>query len=461
MGHRNTIKNAIKAHFTIKKEVNPHQNNGDDDDKDDTKVQGDVRYLYPSLDLTQNRCFDTKSLLCGDDEEDEDKEDDEDDEDAPLKSTMHKSKSCGAQPKRHMFDYNPDPFSTKRSVRMPKKLTQVVIPECVKELIADAYDFITKITAMVLLSLSQKEYDDYVVDVGDHMILNYGFHDRNTGEVLYLVAVKGCNNVYTLGDVLYTKRALCDIYQLHHHQLPKSWHQQNDMKHMMNQVNYGFNETFRLSYLCSVQWHRLPIFRVMNNKQRITFSITKPEFIECLKNWWRMNKNCTLIPIIMFNGNGYRVEYVQIVRIRDGIDIGVSYVYRNGFQATGIHLNKAHLLRQHQLADPHHKCHCLDGFESIIDDLHIGNADDDKNRVKDLQNKYRILKQKHNSCESQDNLVNQLRSENAFLKNEINPLKGQLQCLNNLLLLHMSQRRPSTSNSTLTPPSGNFLRLTP
>eukprot|EP01083_Nonionella_stella_P073310 198136_1 len=86
----------------------------------------------------------------------------------------------------------------------------------------------------------------------------------------------------------------------------------------------------------------------------------------------------------------YRVEYVQIVNLRSNVDIGISYFYdaRKGtadcVYVTGIHLNKRCIMDQYQLIFPGH--HCLrDRFQTQIDDLRIGNPDEDKNKYKDVK----------------------------------------------------------------------------
>eukprot|EP01083_Nonionella_stella_P270871 917492_1 len=361
-----------------------------------------------------------------------------------------------AHPKPHPFSYDVDP-STKQSFRIPRKLTQIVIPECVKESIADIYDFLIKLTAMV-------KHTAYAVEGSDRLILNYSLHDPNTDEVLYLVAAKGSNNVYVLDDVLFTKHALCDIYELRQHELPRSWHVENNMKRAMNQINHDFNATVRdrMGYPCSVKWNKLHVFHVMNNKQRLTFSITKTQFIECFQRSCTTNKGCALIPIIMFNNNSYRVEYVQIVRIRDDIHIGVSYIYnhsRNCFEPTGIHLNKDKLLRQHQLADPHHDCHCLDDFQSIIDALYIGNADDNQNRGQ-IQSKNDSLKAQIKDLQIENSTLKQKCDENHSLKME-NVMLKRLVLNTPPTLPNVVNWTPLTSTSNSIETSPYSLSLTP
>eukprot|EP01084_Bolivina_argentea_P026787 49818_1 len=391
---------------------------------------------------------------------------------ASLRSPgIYQSKSCGAQPKEYIYSYNA--WYTKRVIKMSKRLTRSVIPRRIKESIADVFDFINKLTTICL-------YDGLVVDVGNSMILNCGFHDQNSNDVLYLVATKQSKSrVYKIHDKVYTKYELCNSYRLQEHELPQSYYDRNNMRCVMNEINYSFDVDYR-----SVQWHKLPVLRTTKNKsakynkQRLTFFITKTECIATVTP----KRNSTLIPIIMFNCNGYRREYVQIVSIGDGIDIGVSYFYnecRNCFQATAIHLNKDILLRQHQLADPHHHCGCLDGFQSMIDDLHIGNPDDDKNRVKDLQRKNSDLKKENTALKQRatnptDNRVKELEDQNLMLLSKMNhasqllvsrekliqALQIEVNCLKNLVLKSpilppIHQR--NMSNQSLSSPSNSFI----
>eukprot|EP01083_Nonionella_stella_P259509 885992_1 len=297
------------------------------------------------------------------------------------------SKVCGAQPNKSILSYN-SLYKTPR-ITMAKHLTGTVIPGCIKERIVDVYDFINKSKAICFCNR-------LVARLGsDSMVLNCGFHDPITNDVLYLVATKQFkSNVYMMHDALYTKRGLFNSYGLQEHGLPRSCFDYNHNNEKPIHVIKQINEMFQMDHR-SVKWHKLPIFRRTKNKEynkkRLTFSIAKHEFIAAI------TPRNALIPIIMFNRDGYRTEYIKIMRICDGIDIGVSYVYnecKDCFQATAIHLNKDNLLRQHQLADPYHDCGCLDGFESMIDDLHIGNPDDDKNRVKDLQKRNDMLRRR-------------------------------------------------------------------
>merc|ERR1712232_788733 len=82
----------------------------------------------------------------------------------------------------------------------------------------------------------------------------------------------------------------------------------------------------------------------------------------------------------------HHVEHIHVVEISDNIDIGISYNcdQNNRVQVTGIYLNKTDILNQHLLVSPHNY-DCLDDFKSCINMLMIGNPDDSRNQIKDLQ----------------------------------------------------------------------------
>eukprot|EP01084_Bolivina_argentea_P317958 551323_1 len=162
----------------------------------------------------------------------------------------------------------------------------------------------------------------------------------------------------------------------------------------MKEIYNGINDFIVCKNIINkTKWHKLQIFHTISNKQRITFAITKTEFVNILQQFIKNSNSKELLPIVMFN-NKYRIEYVQIVPLRENIYIGISYIYdtNSGITVTGIHLNKNDIINQHQLLSTQHNCHCLDSFKSEIDYLHIGNPDDDKNRCKSLQKTQNKLK---------------------------------------------------------------------
>merc|ERR1712218_446129 len=137
--------------------------------------------------------------------------------------------------------------------------------------------------------------------------------------------------------------------------------------------------------------HKVDIFNKINNKRRMTLSLTKPEFMkQCTEFVNKQNENdgVNLIPILMFNNgnNEYWIEYVMIVTLEQGIDVGIAFKMipnHDIITVSGIHLDKVYLQCQHELVLPQHTgCHCLDTFESNINYLSIGNPDDQLNLIK-------------------------------------------------------------------------------
>eukprot|EP01083_Nonionella_stella_P240518 840732_1 len=383
-------------------------------------------------------------------EEEEEEEKKEEDIPPPIRTNMimSRSKSNGIHVRNDPKQYNYTPHVGYRAqgyIKISMRLTQEKIPQNIGERIANVYDFVDKLTGIA-------RYDGTIVELPNGLLFNYGFHHKHSGEVLYLVAHKAKRNgTYFMKDEVYTQYQIYQMFGLKAHELPQSWYTLNSITFMMHKMNDIFRNSAAVCQQCifKTKWHKLPVFHTMNsnkeikeyNKQRLTFSITKTEFIDVVERFVHHESQCApLIPVIMFNCNGYRVEYIQIVRIRNDSDIGISYVYnpnKNCIKATGIHLNRENILHQHQLADPYHDCHCLDSFQSIIDDLHIGNPDDDKNRVKDLQKKNCALKKKNEDLTAQMKEMDALKIENEMLKK--------------LVLEHMNQA------NTMTPPALNMM----
>eukprot|EP01083_Nonionella_stella_P197593 726334_1 len=93
------------------------------------------------------------------------------------------------------------------------------------------------------------------------------------------------------------------------------------------------------------------------------------------------------------------IHNMCIVRIWDEptVNIGVSFklIKRNNRSAvhvTGIHLDRDSMMKQHQLIDPYHDCHCFDGFTSCIHDFQIiSNGDHDKDNARLKHDKQQLV----------------------------------------------------------------------
>eukprot|EP01084_Bolivina_argentea_P066945 122033_1 len=319
-------------------------------------------------------------------------------------------------------------------IKIPKVLTTTIIPDRIAQSPLNPYDFMDKSTGIAMCN------DNAAFVFNDNVIvLNYGFRDKHSNKSLYVVAEKHAartkskrNCKYSMHERLYTRDELCDLYKPR--RVPRPNHQTlMDLSHKVNQI-FDNPAALCAKYIFRTKWHKLPVFHGMNNdkkynKQRLTFAMTKTEFISVVQRYVHNNHN-DVIPIVMFNGNGCRVEYVQIVQIRPNIAIGISYTYntaKKSIKATGIHLDKNNIMRQHQLCSPQHHCTCLDGFHSDIDDLHIGNPDDDKNRVKDLKKKNDGL---NDQLKGKKKRINALEMKNRTLEDQLRQLTQYIRAQN-------------------------------
>eukprot|EP01084_Bolivina_argentea_P086923 157066_1 len=297
------------------------------------------------------------------------------------------------------FGYSPNGLDRAQGyIKITKMFTEKIIPKMIEENIENVYNFMDKATAIAI-------YHKAYYDNGKVMVFNYGFHSKlDNHKVLYCVADKNhIDNMrfeYVMRERLFRQDddVLCNLNK---NDLPLSIHELKPMVNVMNYVKVMKN-LFNEDIVLKSKWHKQYVFNTKNNKtfnkQRYTFSITKNEFIRIIQSEMKKQNNMILIPILMFNllSNGYRLEYVNIVHVRDNNSIGISYVCNNrldDIQVAGIHLNKENLINQHLLAVNCNNCHCFDTFNSNIDELRIGNPDVDKNRCKDLKKKNEDLKQ--------------------------------------------------------------------
>eukprot|EP01084_Bolivina_argentea_P004213 8015_1 len=306
--------------------------------------------------------------------------------------TDHTDEKCIANKKEYLYSPNHQ-YKAQSFIFISRDLTERVIPNNVRESIANIYEFINKSTAMIHHCGNALFFND-----DSSIIYNYDFHHKQSGQILYCIADKVRNRTnhhqYQMRNKLYTKQ------DIRHVQMPPSSRCpflkiSRDMELIRTLLTQPTSDI-----ACKTKWNRVRVFNAIlmdnkqckkqYNKQRLTLSIITSEFVQIIQTSARDN----LIPIVMFNDSDndsdYRVEYVQIIQIRSNVDVGVSHWYDEGAKkvvVSGIHLNKECIMNQHQLLCPNHLCHCLDGhaFLSQIDDLRIGNPDDAVNRYKDLK----------------------------------------------------------------------------
>jgi len=318
----------------------------------------------------------------------------------------------------HTYSYKPNKdIRIKSTIHVDKAFISCqTIPSRIKENIPNFYDLIDIYTAI-------HPQTTYAFNGGKVRIFNYDIHDKTTDESLFVVAEsQNPRNGYSWYMVckLFTKQDIIDKYGIY--QLPKSPRdhcqyalmktdsEQEQIKSIITKSNGPFCQN------TNKKWNKIQIHNNPNSEERMTLSMTTPKFKAAIRGYIEsQNGKIELIPIIMFydkksnqtyDEDTYRLCWIQIVQIREYVSIGISYIYNRHKQCieiNGIHLNKNKIQQQHKwhsfLTKPEHtqNCKCLDSFVSILDVLHIGNPDDDKNKLKSLRKEIEKLKQSHSS----------------------------------------------------------------
>ena len=332
-----------------------------------------------------------------------------------------------------------EPLASHRArgnIRIARNLTDVLIPERIRENIGNPYTFIDGLTAL------QFNDKNGIINDGEYKILNYNFHDKETGEILYCIISKlNCleNRGYKwqMIEKLFTAKDIEKEYKIKSNELPLSSQNIDIFKCGLSSEilikNALLNNEQFVKFIKYTSWHKLVIFKKVSNIRRLTLSLSKERFIKSLND---INiKNIKLIPIVMFNNDKHWVEYILILRINNEpcIDIGLSLrfdIENNKIICTGIHIDKQLLYQQHLLIANHlnenNECKCFDEWVSIINDLHIGNPDDMENQMKHYKAQYeqstllvqQLMEEKDNNISSTVKASKLNPSANEFIFNK-------------------------------------------
>jgi len=326
-----------------------------------------------------------------------------------IKTKSKKKRSKSSKARKHSksddgFGYEPHPKHRARgNIQISKQLTEEIIPCSIAQYITNLYSFMDKLSAMRYFpDKAQSQQSQSSNNWGNIEIFNYGFLQKEGKVVLFAVAEhQDINHHKSRGyglkmiNRLFTASELMSKYNLNLYDLPISIYDTNKYKSMLNDKwkikSILMDISSRTNLLKQCQWHKINIFKRINNKRRMTLSCTKPEFIIKVVNFSNkigVNNDINLIPIILFNetDRDFVIEWCWIIRIEwnPNIDIAVSFRFddhNNCAKIKSIHLDKDYLMDQHQMALPNHDCHCFDHFNSYIDDLAVGNPDDLKNKI--------------------------------------------------------------------------------
>ena len=323
------------------------------------------------------------------------------------------------------FGYEPNcTLRARGNVQISKILTEQLIPSSIKlyNNFFNIYGFMDKLSALQYFDNNNNNNNGGMVG-GDIKIFNYGFHSKEDDEeILFCVAEKQdidshrsrgyqykmYNKLFTKKEILLNKEWNINIninININNDNddnndsllLPLSVYDTNKYKIMMENGwklrSMLLDKSLRDSLINKCQWHKVNIFKRINNKRRMTLSYTKPEFMIKLNQFSQEKErnnddnDIKLIPVLLFSDIeiDFVIEWIWIVSIEINIDIAISFRFddndKNQIKVKSIHLDCDYLKEQHLIASPNHDCHCFDEFKSIISDLKIGNPDDLQNKI--------------------------------------------------------------------------------
>eukprot|EP01083_Nonionella_stella_P087143 242299_1 len=265
-------------------------------------------------------------------------------------STHHKCKSA----------YDPmSEYQTKHQIHISRECS-AKITDKIGEILNDVYVFMDK---SLSLQTGQTIFND-----GTLWVLNYGFHDKQTDQLLYCVAVpnQAGSRKWRMIPKLFTAQEMKSMYHIKYTSLPKSIRSLQFNTDIVNQthiIKQRLSEPDQMqSIVRCTPWHKMTIFNRNGNKKRMILMLNKPEFMKHLSMCMALKHEAIkLIPILMFDTKrnqkhcAYHMEYMWMARIVKDIDIGISFTlntHSDALMVSGIHLDKTFILNQHQLAIP-------------------------------------------------------------------------------------------------------------
>ena len=280
------------------------------------------------------------------------------------------SKNKRRQQKRYnspiSISYDPPSSSrAKKNIFIGRDMTTRIVPNQIMEHLSDVYGYMDKSVALS---------DKHSAIKSGHTIINYDFHDKETGESLYCVVKPSPMKSYKMVMVskLFTAREILQEYDLDQDQLPGSLRPINIRRVIFLHRQSIHNKMNKV--ISNTHWDRISILSAtkFKNKMRVTLELKKFEFKNLVKSYIDEEEpRRDLIPIIMFTQNtesgetDTRMEFVKIVSIDSKMDIGISFYHnqqRKTVIVTGIHLERQAIQQQHELLapDPNLDSHCSD-----------------------------------------------------------------------------------------------------
>jgi len=337
---------------------------------------------------------------------------------SPKKATKKRKKRKKSKDVQHggVSYYPTSAFRAQGNIQIAKQLTEQIIPERIAEVIPSVYAFMDKSTALAIRSALRVQHNGTRL-----LVLNYGFHDERSGEALFCVAAQQDRSAtasrgYALRmlNELFDADELCSRFAIDAQHAPKSFRETpifaEKLRHGNAIQRALLSEEERRRIIEETPWHKIAIFNKVNNKRRMTLSVTKPEFqreMTAQLGGMGMGMDMQLMPMVMFasaetqsqsqseSGCEFWVEHVLLVALDEAVDVGVAFVVEaERVRVSGIHLDGEFMRLNYEVLFPGQPCAALSGFASAINYLSIGNPDDALNKIKYYQQQIQELSEK-------------------------------------------------------------------
>ena len=319
------------------------------------------------------------------------------------KQSLHKQEcvSPNKKGKKKHNTYNPpSSFKAIGNINIDRSFTGEIIPSivdvtCIKRLFKSYMD---KLTA-----LQWDEPDEEKYEIGDIKVLDFDFHHKETGELLYCLITRqdeslpnSKNYKWNMDRKLYNKSQLQSMNISKIPQLSLFRKKRGMCVKMDEKINNRI-AGIKLNDIESMIYNKQNI----KKDNEIVWPLRYAKFKEYCKN----NKNWQCIPIVMSYDNMENpVQYLVIIETessRPYIGISFKYIAMEKIYITGIHIDKQSILEQHQIAMSHEhnrSCNCLDSWQDHTDitKLIIGDVNYHKHQSKRLKKELKQQKTEKN-----------------------------------------------------------------
>eukprot|EP01084_Bolivina_argentea_P110852 197876_1 len=267
--------------------------------------------------------------------------------------------------------YNPI-NRAKGRIQISRKLRHDIFPEIVEETLSeterDCY-----MDKSVALNCGEYGTKEYIFESGKITIVHCDVRNKIKKHYLYGIVVKqdteekrSCYDLKMLNH-LFTAEEIEEKYHISEDRLPKSPRSNPTIKLQLKQkqniLSLIQNNATMLDILKNTKWNEIDVLNDNHNSTKLTMTLklNSEEFVHKLIQYFRSTAIIDAIPIMLFHGTKYSIEYMVIVETNEMNNFGLTFKFIDNIKSmkiTAVHLNKQSIFTHHKLAVPDHICSC-------------------------------------------------------------------------------------------------------